>query len=222
MYGKPPTPINSFPDIEFTEFMHYQYLPVSIPGKMEYIILQRFAVPERLQFLNPLIYAAVNDWVDNYLTPGMPEPHVYLTARHGFATPGNPLNRPGWHCDGFGTDDINYVWWDGPGTQFAEQNFGNISDDHFKSLDQFEARVFQERVVEYFERQLLRLDPYVVHSTPEIEPPGCLRSFVKISISKHKYNLIGNSHNYMLDYDWEMYPRDILRNDPSKAGRDFV
>ena len=221
MYGKSPRVVDQFSAIEITEFMHYQYLPVNIPGAMTYIIMQRFAVPERLQVLNPLVYAAVNDWVDNYYQHGDAEPYVYLTARHGFATPGNPLNRPGWHCDGFGTDDINYVWWDGPGTRFAEQSFGEISDDHFVSLKQFEARIWDHNIRTYGSKLLLRLDPYVVHSTPEIEPPGCMRSFVKISISKHRYNLIGNSHNYMLDYDWEMYPRDIMRNDPSKAGRDF-
>lgn len=219
MYGKTPTIVDSFADVEFTEFMHYQYLPVYIPGAMNHVE-SRFAIPKRLKFLDSLLYEATSHWVETYYTDT--DPHVYLTARHGFATPGNPLNRPGWHCDGFGTDDINYIWWDGPGTHFAIQGFDEISDDHFVSLDQFDEQVNPDSITEFPGRQLLCLDPYVVHSTPKIEPPGCMRSFVKVSISKYKYNLLGNSHNYMLDYNWEMYPRDILRNDPTKAGRDFV
>lgn len=219
MLSHKPVSVDDFQSIEFTEFMHYQYLPVWMHDHWQNPV-QFFATPPNVRFLTPLLYAAAKDYTANYeLLDGH---YVYLTARHGFATPGNPLNRPGWHCDGFGTDDINYVWWSGPGTRFAVQNFGNISDDHFKSLDQFEARVLPSCVYTPEEKNLYRLDPTIVHSTPEIEPPGCMRSFVKISISKHKYNLVGNSHNYMLDYDWEMYPRDILRNDPSKAGRDFV
>jgi hypothetical protein len=32
--------------------------------------------------------------------------------------------------------------------------------------------------------------------------------------------LKGNSHNYLFDYDWKMWDRDVLRNDPAYAGKD--
>jgi hypothetical protein len=49
-----------------------------------------------------------------------------------------------------------------------------------------------------------------------------MRRFVKVSLSSHRYNLIGNSHNHLLDYDWQMFPRDAARNDPAAYMADFV
>jgi hypothetical protein len=51
-------------------------------------------------------------------------------------------------------------------------------------------------------------------------PPGGMRSFLKISLSHQKYNLVGNSHNYLFDYNWDLHDRDTLRNDPAYAGKD--
>lgn len=57
--------------------------------------------------------------------------------------------------------------------------------------------------------------------TPEIPPPGGMRSFFKISVSTHRYDLLGNSHNYLLDYSWPMLDRQTLRNQPSGGSRDY-
>jgi len=44
-----------------------------------------------------------------------------------------------------------------------------------------------------------------------------MRTFVKISFSKDKYDLIGNSHNYEMDYKWDMKERKEERNIPQTA-----
>jgi hypothetical protein len=44
-----------------------------------------------------------------------------------------------------------------------------------------------------------------------------MRAFLKVSISKDKYDLIGNSHNYLLDYDWQMKERKQERNIPQSV-----
>jgi len=152
----------------------------------------------------------------------LPKQHkyIYLSARKGWATRDNPLNRPGWHCDGFGTDDLNYVWWKGPGTRFAIQRFFNILPDHKKSLTQFDGQVNERKTVSYPSGGLYEINPYVVHATPIITHPQW-RQYVKISFSDHKYNLENNSHNYLFDYDWPLTPREEARNDPHSAQKDF-
>lgn len=35
----------------------------------------------------------------------------------------------------------------------------------------------------------------------------------------NRYNLAGNSHNYLFDYKWDMHPRAKTRNDPAYCGR---
>src|SRR5690242_17006219 len=112
IYGIEPVSLDAYWLGDWTEFMHYQYLPVRMPGTS-------LRIPERLAFLRKLL----GDVVEDAAAVGKDDPYVYVTVRRGFATPDNPLNRPGWHCDGFGTDDINYVWWDRWGTRFAVQDF---------------------------------------------------------------------------------------------------
>lgn len=206
-YGKPPIALGRF-NFDLREVMYYLYLPVSILGS-------GIALPPNVQCCMPLIRKALEASPRRYR-------YVYLSARKGWASPDNPLNRPGWHCDGFGTDDMNYVWWSGPGTRFAVQRFTDISTDHVKSQSQFENQIDLRTIIHPPERNLYALDPYVVHATPLIYPPGCMRQFIKISLSDHRYNLENNSHNYLLEYDWPLHSRDEIRNDTHRAQLDYV
>lgn len=211
-YGEPPDIVGVFDLDEWSEYMHYLYLPVVLPGHRQTVRL-----PHRLAFAFPVIITAMMDaGIDD-------ESYVYLTARRGYATPDNPLNRPGWHCDGFGTDDVNYTWSDRWGTRWADMEdlFEDISTDHLRSMEQFAEQVDVRFVREMKPGKLFRLSPFVVHTTPEIPPPGGMRSFLKVSISRHRYNLIGNSRNHLFDYDWEFFPRDVARNDPASYMADF-
>jgi hypothetical protein len=208
-YGKPPKALGRF-DFDLPEVMYYLYLPVRMAGRMSALRL-----PPNLERVRQLIHHAQNFADRDYK-------YVYISARKGWATPDNPLNRPGWHCDGFGTDDLNFVWWVGASTRFAIQHFDNISDDHVESLRQFEEQVDERSVFSGMVQTLYKLDPAVVHATPIILPPGGMRQYVKISFSDHRYNLADNSHNYLFDYEWSLSPREIVRNDTHTAQKDFV
>lgn len=210
-YGKAPTPIGLF-DFQLPEVMYYLYLPV----RMDYGELR---LPGNVRCCEDLIFASLDH---ARIARRREFRYAYLSARKGYATPDNPLNRPGWHADGFGSEDLNFVWWRGPGTRFAEQDFHFISSDHHASLGQFERQVRTDRIVNYPEGGLYALDRYVVHATPIIKPPGCMRQYVKVSLSEHRYALADNSHNYLFDYDWPVTPREEVRNDPTKAGRDYA
>ena len=84
----------------------------------------------------------------------------------------------------------------------------------------FAEQVDPARIRTYPDKTLMRLDPSVIHAAPEIPAPGGERSFFKVSFSNSRYNLRGNSRNYLLDYDWPMYDRAAVRNDPAHAGQD--
>lgn len=70
--------------------------------------------------------------------------------------------------------------------------------------------------VTYKENELLRLNQFNIHKVANVTDEG-MRSFLKVSISKDKYDLIGNSHNYLLDYNWEMKERKQERNIPQSV-----
>lgn len=238
-YGEAPTPILDLdlsgaprPGVKrawsWHEFMHYLYLPVRIPAADPglHAAMEGVVLPDRLAFLSEPVMAALAD--ARATAPHLADPYLYVTARRGYATPGNPLNRPGWHTDDFGGTDLNYIWTDAFPTRFllAERPLDISSHDQVSMedmaawaalADNAEAALGPDglRIEDGPVNTLLRLTPHVIHTTPEIPGPGGVRSFFKISVSTHRYDLLGNSHNYGLDYDWPLYDRQALRNQPS-------
>lgn len=215
IYGNLPIYLGQH-EFDLSEMMYYLYLPVVMDWDQQ--PQPDIRLPLNLECCRGVIEHAM---VQGRLEHGKPYKYVYLSARKGIATPGNPLNRPGWHCDGFGTDDLNYVWWVGPGTRFAAQSFYGIVSDHNRSLTQFDEQVKLDSVTTYPERGLYQIDRSVVHATPIIEKT-CMRQYVKVSLSDQRYNLENNSHNYLFDYNWPMHNREATRNSPTSAQRDYV
>jgi hypothetical protein len=81
------------------------------------------------------------------------------------------------------------------------------------SLSEMEAQALPENDFSYPDNTLVRLNQFNIHRVSEPDVAG-LRTFLKVSFSKDKYDLIGNTRNYLLDYNWEMKPRAASRNVP--------
>ncbi|MBZ5864318.1 hypothetical protein LAG72_24625, partial [Escherichia coli] len=59
---------------------------------------------------------------------------VYLSVKILHVTPDAPGNRPGWHSDGFLTNDLNYIWADRNPTEFfINDDLYPVPEDHFLS-----------------------------------------------------------------------------------------
>lgn len=208
-YGKRPDFLG-FHDVHLPEYMNYMYLPVSMGNPND------IRLPDNIY----LLYGMVKYVIDSpFYKEGQ---YVYVTAKRGYATPDNPLNRPGWHSDGFGSDDYNAIWFNRYPTIVAIQEFHDISDDHAYSMEQFDHQINPDRIEELEPLILHGMSPSVIHAAGEIPAPGGDRQFVKISCSFNKYNLEGNSHNYLFDYTWKMFDRDEVRNDPIHAESDSI
>lgn len=202
-YGKLPIDLGIV-NIECNEMMFYQYLPIKLANSHEYL------TEWRAQTFNKLVAQVILNLGTSFLY----DKYVYLTAKHVFVDEDRCGNRPGWHTDGFMSDDINYIWCDTEPTVFSDCGLTDLTQDHEISLIEMEAFVNYSCEVTYPIKSLLKLDQFVIHRSPDNCQPG-YRTFVKISVSKEKYNLIGNSHNYLLDYNWEMKPRKSERNHPT-------
>lgn len=118
----------------------------------------------------------------------------------------------GYHSDGFMTDDINYIWSNKCPTVFNKSQYA-LTLHHEFSLSEMEEQSLKENEVTYSNNQLLRLNEFNIHKVGDVLQPT-IRAFLKISFSADKYDLIGNSHNYNLKYEWEMKQRQIQRNVP--------
>lgn len=203
MFSREPTILGQF-QVDCRELMFVQYMPIAMPGYQP-----RARIPQNLRCFAPLVEAVMEEvWeLGGY---------VYLTAKRLFVGPNCLGNRPGWHTDGFGTDDINYIWSDSVPTEFCVDQYFCLSDDHELSMRQMEQQARADNIKTYPAGSLLKLDSSIVHRCAQPSTEG-YRTFVKISVSRERYNLIGNAHNYLFDYDWPMVDRQAGRNHPIGA-----
>lgn len=195
----PPRILGQF-KITPSEMMFVQYLPVRMPRV-------GWRIPPNMRCFKPLLDVADMDVAD--------DDYVYLTARHLWVTPENMGNRPGWHADGFGTEDLNYIWSDRAPTEFAIQRF-DVREGCEESMADMASQALPSCIETYGENTILMLRANNVHQVPIYTTWPGYRTFVKISVSKARYNLAGNAHNYMFDYVWDMVPRGASRNHPSQ------
>lgn len=208
IYGSAPIDLG-FVDLSPTEMMAWLYCPVKLPGSYE------ACLPPNLEQFRPLINRVFNDLAN--FEGRLFVSYVYITAKTLWVTQDNPGNRPGWHSDGFMTDDLNYVWSDRNGTLFWEpaELVSFVQDDQ-KSLKEMEvAEAGPHRV--YLDKHLLRLDQTVIHRVADVKTAG-MRTFVKVSVSQQRYNLIGNSINHTFGPLGEYVARCADRNQPASSG----
>lgn len=178
-----------------TEYVYYQYLPIKMPDK------RLIKIPKNISWIKPLLKHIDCDI----------EEYVYVTVKHMWVNE-KTANREGWHIDGFLSDDVTYIWCDEHPTEFCEQMF-LLTADHQMSMVEMSQQVQEQNIVIYPVNTLIKLDTSCVHRV-NTQPYEGFRTFVKISVSKHRYNLQGNSHNYMFDYNWPMVMRKTERNHP--------
>lgn len=204
-YGELPEVIaNINIDVSNEEMCFVQYIPVRLPmQKISHVL------PDNLKWCNSLIEKASTH---ESIYKGNTWEYIYLTVKRLYGVG----NRHGWHCDGFGSDDINYIWYDSHPTKFYDGNLLKLVHDHGSSMLQMSEILYKtNKIKEYPCKSLLRMNQSSIHKVNEKLFTG-LRTFVKISFSNEMYNLKGNAHNYKLDYNWDMVERSTSRNHPSK------
>lgn len=204
-YGDLPKEVGMF-SVECREMMFYQYLPIKMIGDTKPVY------EDRLRCFDELVGAICCDYVGEFGLDNYVNSYVYITAKSLYQSSNCPFNRAGWHSDGFMTDDINYIWCDKNPTVFNKSFFDLTMDDK-KSLEEMDSQALPSNDVSYKENQLLRLNQFNIHRVAPIQLEG-VRTFLKVSFSKDRYDLIGNSHNYLLNYNWDMRPRQQDRNIP--------
>lgn len=189
------------------EYFEYVYMPIKLAGDHE------VTVEERLKIFDPLIGQACCDFIGDFGLDRYVGSYVYLTARNMYQAPNYTFNRPGWHSDGFMSDDISYIWSSTQPTIFNPGEFDLTQDDTL-SMKEMEEQADESKNYSFPDFSLLRMDQFSIHRVGT--PLEGVRAFFKLVVSKDKFDLVGNAHNYLLEYDWVMRPRKATRNIPQK------
>lgn len=122
----------------------------------------------------------------------------------------------GWHSDGFMTDDINIIWSDRNPTLFWEcKPQWPFTQDHDSAMREMATAVAEEgNIVTFPDKHVLRLDERHIHVVDQNFESG-MRTFVKVSASKHTYAHVGNSINHKLNHPRPSVTRAVERNCPA-------
>lgn len=207
-YGRLPAHLGYF-ECHTDEMFFYQYLPIKLQGQHNPII------ERRLDCFNKLVGKVCCDFIGEFGLNTYMDCYVYLTAKRMYVNPQCSFNRPGYHSDGFGTSDINYIWSDKFPTVFNTTSF-QLSEDDSISLLEMEAQAKKTNEVTFLDNSILRLNQFNIHKCGEVTETT-VRTFAKISFSGDKYDLKGNSHNHELNYNWELKDRKQQRNIPQST-----
>lgn len=209
LYGEAPRDLGEV-DIMSSEMMFWLYCPIKFPSHHNVVM------PDNLRQFMPIVDAVEADvggrWDESY---------IYLTAKTLFVSGNDCVNRPGWHSDGFLTEDLNYIWCDAVPTVFWEPECRvSFSANHIESLKEMEERAEPDtrNHRRYPLKHLLRLDQSVIHKVG-INTSSIVRTFIKVSVSNHRYALRGNSINHALAVNWTYQDRKPERNCPISNGR---
>ncbi|ADG59958.1 hypothetical protein Acj9p058 [Acinetobacter phage Acj9] len=159
---------------------HSEY---QIPANIEHIVWEAIAAVHEL---NEQLYN--DDWLYN----------CYLTLKHEYVNPSSTGTRPGWHIDGFMSDQKNFIWSDCLPTQVALGDF-KLSLHHDLSLHEMERDVRGRPIVQLASKMMYELDQEVVHAPVVNETSSpILRTFLKLTYTKDEFNCARNAWNYKL------------------------
>lgn len=199
IYGAAPVDLGKL-QLDTSELMFWLYLPIKMRGtNCEKLPLQLDKYQRLVDYCYYDVVATYGDrrWRDSY---------VYLSVKITHVTPDAPGNRPGWHSDGFLTDDLNYIWADRNPTEFfIRDKLMTTYADHTMSMKHFESHIpwSLERGEAGYRTEhakvnhLYRLDQTNIHRV-SLNVESGKRAFIKVSVSDKPYVQLGNSINHDL------------------------
>ena len=199
VFSKMPQIISKIEMPHWDQFCFVQDMLIHEPNDL-------WRVPEQFLFLIDLLpLKLLNQHSDLYW---------YISAKHMPVAKGSTgFSRPGWHIDGYGSDDITFIWSDSHPTQFCHQVF-TLSEDHNLSMEEMRQQAHHLNIVDGEANCLYMLDASCVHRASRVHEFST-RKFFKLTLSKSMFNLKGNTLNPEFTYDdWTWRDRSEERNVP--------
>lgn len=189
-----------------TEYPRCLDMPVRLAGQEDYLL------PDEWVGLAPLLEQLIG--VEHTHNPNWREYNTYMTVDCKYVVPDEQQRHGGLHVDGFQGARIdpknkitrNYVMTTNGGTRFYPQPFIVVDETQFNVFQGFDLQA-QDYIIAQ-ENKAYFMDAYTVHESGIADRAG-LRTFLRLTYDVKQFDRFGNTHNSMLDYDWEMVARNI-------------
>lgn len=154
-----------------------------------------------------------NDNFDEY--------YAYITTDYSFVKAGETQRKAGCHVDGYQgvrtskNERINrsYVYSSGDTTEFFLQRFpiSHINDSRYNVFHYFDKIADEASIWRPKEWEIVLMNVYNVHRAPIAKEDG-YRFFFRLSFDTRKFDRLGNTHNPMFNYEWDMIARDSQKD----------
>lgn len=183
-------------------------MPIKFPGT-------DYRLPLELVQLQGVLETIIG--FEHAINPHADEYYAYVTVDQGMVRQGEMQRKGGLHVDGFQGARIqpktyinrSYVVADMVPTVFYDQPFQTAHMDetrHNFFLD-FDRQAQEGCVWRPEPFEIVLMDAYTVHRSDSAKQE-CFRTFLRVSYDVKIFDRLGNAHNPLFDYQWEMMARD--------------
>lgn len=176
-----------------------------------------YKLPKELAHLQTIIQKiidyenSINNDIDNY--------YCYLTIDRRLVTKNSHTRKEGIHVDGFQGSrleqlykaDHSYIIHSNTPTLFYNQSF-KVHNNWDKSCHNYFKGFEEQKIIanqlSFENHTILFIDAYTLHEAA-IATEDIYRTFLRLSFTQREFDRLGNAHNPMFNYQWNMIPRDI-------------
>lgn len=184
-------------------------MPIKMPGS-EYRLPAEFAAWSEAVAMAASFEHTHNKAVDDF--------HAYLTVDQIWVEPGTSQRKSGLHVDGYQgarispkvACDRSYIAVSNTPPVIHNQAFPieHLDDSKLNVFHEFDRLAHESSAIIPEAFRMVFMDCYTVHGTRPM-PLGGERTFFRLSYSVRQYDRLGNSHNHLFDYNWNMVERSI-------------
>jgi hypothetical protein len=191
-------------------------MPIKLPDNAEY------RLPRALAQFAPTVQRIID--VEHLINPNHADYHAYLTIDQGVVEPGTLHREAPCHVDGF----QGQRWHPRCRTNHSYTVSDVLPTAYY--VQPFELTALDERLHDFFwemnaqvadtneafrwqpeAAELTVMDCYCVHRGVEAQEVPIHRTWMRLSFEERRrvFDRLGNAHNSLFDYRWEMVERDI-------------
>ena len=184
-------------------------LPIKFPGSS-------YRVPIELEWLHEFLQLCIN--AEQLINADLDNYYAYLDVECSFVPPHHFQRLPGPHSDAIQGRRIQpkqpvehfYATVSYDPTRFFVQPFDladcNLETHYVNPV--FAQQAHLKNVITHKAGEITLFDAYTIHEAIQ-SLRGGERTFVRLGFSTRQYDRLGNAHNPLFDYAWEMVPRPL-------------
>lgn len=188
-------------------------MPIKFPGS-------HFRIPKTFEQFIPVIQRVAN--FEKAINPDcFDEYYCYMTIDQGLVKPETLQREAPCHVDGFQGARWNpkvkinhtYVVGDELPTSYYLQpfDFSHLDEarhNFFWEMNKIVAQTNSQFAWKPEENEISLIDAYTVHRGSEASVET-FRTWMRLSFEVRQFDRLGNAHNPLFQYNWQMMPRDI-------------